>query len=70
MALDESFHFQTFFRDSDDNIDETVYYAQRTLEGYSVKMNKNDVGATVDLPYNYVIGLLNEAEWVIHHEKG
>lgn len=69
MPLDESFYFQTFHRDASENVDYTVYYAERTLEGYSVKLNKGCVKGSVDLPYNMVIGFLNDAEWVVWHEK-
>lgn len=72
MALDESFHFTTRFRggENDDVLDETIYFARRTLEGYSVGVfSDGKYVYGVEFPYHVVIGYLNDAEWIVHHNK-
>lgn len=72
MALNEDFKFTTLFRAGEDGeiVDKTIYHAKRTLEGWSVGIWTNGkYEYCVEVPFNTVIALLNEGEWIMEHEK-
>lgn len=72
MALNEDFRFYTLFRAGEDGeiVDKTIYHAKRTPDGFSVGIWTNGrYEYCVEFPYDDVIGFLNDAEWIIEHER-